>query len=89
MTRRPASYKEQLICLCLNQKQSNLKKLDKFIFLLNESAIKLVNEIENSQLMTAATQQYEHYNDYCLIDSMFYDHYQAVIRLNDYINDKL
>lgn len=89
MVRRPVTYKEQLICICLNQKSSNLKKLDKFIFLLNESALQLVNEVENSQLMKVASQQYEHYSDYCLIDTMFYDHYQAVVRLNEYINKKL
>ena len=90
MSKQPVSFKQQLVCVCLEQKNKHVKALDKFNFLLDEEALNLINNIEYSDFINFATQQYEGFNDYCFAgEDSFYNHYQAVIALNNYIEKKL
>ena len=89
MVRQPITYKEQLVCLCLNQKVKHVQKLEKFHFLLDEAALKLINEIEYSDFIKFASQQYDHFGDYCFDEGSFLKHYQAIVNLNIYIETKL
>lgn len=89
MRKQPANNKEQITCICLEQKNNHIQKLEKVNHLLTIDALQAINEVENSEFIIFASQQYDNFNDYCFSDDFFLSHYNAVVNLDRYIKEKL
>ena len=89
MRKQPSNNKEQITCICLEQRKKHTLKLEKVNHLLSADALQVINKVENSEFITFASQQYDNFNDYCFSEDYFLNHYEAVINLDRYIKDKL
>ena len=89
MKKQPLNNKEQITCICLEQKNKHAQKLEKVNFLLTADALQAINRVEYSEFVKFASQQYDNFNDYCFCETSFLAHYEAVINLDRYIKRKL
>ncbi|CCQ09336.1 hypothetical protein PALB_1750 [Pseudoalteromonas luteoviolacea B = ATCC 29581] len=89
MRKQPVSNKEQITCICLEQKNKHTLKLEKVNHLLTLDALQVINEVENSNFIICASQEYDNFNSYFFSSSCFLRHYDAVVNLDRFIKEKI